>query len=136
MENNTERVKIRLNRLTILAIREFKKLKFGDPELPVSDSYIVTEAYKMILPKVSKIQWAKVNKTPIPNVTDNTETSITSSLPTTFTLELDVLEGLRKIQSEMVKKTQSRVFFSYVIKVVLYSAILEIKGELDNQTID
>src|SRR5699024_1697457 len=135
MSEKTERVKIRLNRLIILSLKEFKKLKFGDTELPIQDSYVVAEAYKTILPKLDKICWDKINKVTIPNVTDNKELS-SKPLPTTLTLEIDVLKGLREIQKGMVEKTKGRIFFSYVIKVVLYSAILDKLGELEKYTID
>lgn len=130
MENKIERLKIRLNRLTILAFKEFKKLKYGDSEIPVSDSYVVTEAYKMILPKIEKIQWNKINKAIIPNVSDNTDFPVTS-LPTTLSLESDILLGLRNLQRKMAEVAQSRIFFSFVVKVVMYAVILDFHGQLD-----
>lgn len=131
MENKVERIKIRLNRLTILAFKEFKRLKLGDSDIPVSDSYVVTEAYKLILPKVKYIKWDKVNKAVVHNVTDDKEFPVTS-LPTTLSLEPDILFGLKNLQQKMIKEAQSRIFFSFVIKVVMYAAILEIQGKLDD----
>lgn len=130
MENKIERLKIRLNRLTILAFKEFKRLKYGDSEIPVSDSYVVTEAYKTILPKIEKIQWNEINKAIIPNVSDNNDFPVTS-LPTTLSLESDILLGLRNLQRKMADVAQSRIFFSFVVKVVMYAAILDIHSQLD-----
>lgn len=130
MENKIERIKIRLNRLTVLSFKEFKKLKYGDSEIPVSDSYVVTEAYKMICPKIEKIRWGEIDKAIIPNVSNNRDFPVTS-LPTTLSLESDVSLGLRNLQRKMVEVAQSRVFFSFVVKVVMYAAILEFHGQLD-----
>lgn len=130
MDKKVERVKLRINRLTILSFREFKRLKYGDPNIPISDSYVVEEAYKIVEHKLEFIPWEEVNKAKISNVTDDTEYPATS-LPTTLSLESNVLSGLKSLQKELVDKAKSRIFFSFVIKIVMYAAILELNGELE-----
>ena len=131
LSKDVERVKVRLNRITLLSLREYKRLKYGDEEIPLSDSYVVSDAYKLILDKIENIDWKKVNEADIPNISDNQDFPATS-LPTTLSLDDEVLLGLRGIQNGLIEKTGGRVFFSYVIKIVLLASILEISDRLNN----
>lgn len=130
MSKEIERIKIRLNRVTILSIREFKRLKYGDMDIPISDSYVISEAYRLIIDKIEKIDWEKVNKFNVSNVSDDTDFP-TTSLPTTLSLDEGVLLGLRNIQQKLIEEAKGRIFFSFVVKIVLLAGILEINGQLE-----
>lgn len=132
MTNDKERLGIKLSRDSVLGLRELKSLLYGSVELPLSDSFIIAEAYKEISDKCKLINWLKLNdkKVKIPGVSDNNDSSI-SSIRTTLALDRHVYEGMQQIQQDMIKETNGRVFFSFVVKLVLFAAILSKKDALE-----
>lgn len=132
MTTEKERLGIKLSRDSVLGLRELKSLLYGSVELPLSDSFIIAEAYKEISDKCKLINWLKLNdkKVKIPGVSDNNDSSI-SSIRTTLALDRNVYEGMQQIQQDMINETNGRVFFSFVVKLVLFAAILSKKGALE-----
>ena len=45
LSKDVERVKVRLNRITLLSLREYKRLKYGDEEIPLSDNNSYGESF-------------------------------------------------------------------------------------------
>lgn len=132
MTTEKERLGIKLSRDSVLGLRELKSLLYGSVELPLSDSFIIAEAYKEISDKCKLINWLKLNdkKVKIPGVFDNNDSSI-SSIRTTLALDRNVYEGMQQIQQDMINETNGRVFFSFVVKLVLFAAILSKKDALE-----
>ncbi|NKC60594.1 hypothetical protein HED34_11550 [Vagococcus fluvialis] len=131
MSEKNERLGIKLSRDSVIALQELKVLMYGTNEIPVSDSFIIGEAYKEILEEINDIDWLKLNdkKIKVPGVTDNNDSPLTS-MRTTLALDKNVYDGMKDLQMDMVKKTNGRVFFSFVVKIVLFAAILSKKGML------
>ncbi|NLZ76105.1 MAG: hypothetical protein GX914_06350 [Erysipelotrichia bacterium] len=135
MSEKSERIGIKLNRLTVIALKEFKVCMYGDSNIPVPDSFLIEEAYKKISSKIDSIDWVAINDkdTIIPNVTNSDDPS--TALRTTLAINIEILEDLKKLQNKMIESAGSRIFFSYVIKTIMFSAILECNDLLDNYLI-
>lgn len=123
MTQKNERIGMKLNRFTVIAFGEYKNEFYGSQEVPISDGYLVSSAYNYIKDDIPKIDWEKVNAAKIPNVTDRTDE--VTNLRTTITIDPVAYEGLRELQAKLVKEVKGRVFFSYVIKLVMYAALLK-----------
>ncbi|HGK9433597.1 TPA: hypothetical protein ACJ84X_001843 [Streptococcus pneumoniae] len=131
MKNN-ERLGIKLSRDSVLGLREVRRLYLGSPDIPVPDSYVIEVAYKEILNDIDNIDWLELNKSKlkISDISESVDIDATS-LRTTLTLDTLVYEGMRDIQLKLREFTKGRVFFSFVVKLVLFASILKKKGLLE-----
>lgn len=131
MKNN-ERLGIKLSRDSVLGLREVRRLYLGSPDIPVPDSYVIEVAYKEISNEIDIIDWVDLNnsKLKISEISESMDIDATS-LRTTLTLDTLVYEGMRDIQLNLRELTKGRVFFSFVVKLVLFASILKKKGLLE-----
>lgn len=118
---------MRLSRPAVVAMQEYKIIKFGDPNAKVTSGYLVGMAWKCIKPKLSQIDWKKVNTIKIPNVTDNTDNSL-EGLQTALNLEASVLQDIEELQRQFIGIFGTKkIFKPFVIKLILFAALLEEK---------
>ncbi|EDK74632.1 hypothetical protein CGSSp3BS71_03377 [Streptococcus pneumoniae SP3-BS71] len=131
MKNN-ERLGIKLSRDSVLGLREVRRLYLGSSDIPVPDSYVIEVAYKQILNEIDIIDWVELNKSKIKisEISESVDIDATS-LRTTLTLDTLVYEGMRDIQLKLRELTKGRVFFSFVVKLVLFASILKKKDLLE-----
>ncbi|HEU0714626.1 TPA: hypothetical protein ACLYZO_000374 [Streptococcus pneumoniae] len=131
MKNN-ERLGIKLSRDSVLGLREVRRLYLGSSDIPVSDGYVIEVAYKQISNEIDIIDWVELNKSKIKisEISESVDIDATS-LRTTLTLDTLVYEGMRDIQLRLRELTKGRVFFSFVVKLVLFASILKKKGLLE-----
>jgi hypothetical protein len=131
MKNN-ERLGIKLSRDSVLGLREVRRLYLGSSDIPVPDSYVIEVAYKEISNEIDIIDWVELNnsKIKISEISESVDIDATS-LRTTLTLDTLVYEGMRDIQLKLRELTKGRVFFSFVVKLVLFASILKKKGLLE-----
>ncbi|HEW3113601.1 Uncharacterised protein [Streptococcus pneumoniae] len=131
MKNN-ERLGIKLSRDSVLGLREVRRLYLGSSDIPVSDGYVIEVAYKQISNEIDIIDWVELNKSKIKisEISESVDIDATS-LRTTLTLDTLVYEGMRDIQLRLREITKGRVFFSFVVKLVLFASILKKKGLLE-----
>ncbi|HEU3439142.1 TPA: hypothetical protein VVH15_001523 [Streptococcus pneumoniae] len=131
MKNN-ERLGIKLSRDSVLGLREVRRLYLGSSDIPVSDGYVIEVAYKQISNEIDIIDWVELNKSKIKisEISESVDIDATS-LRTTLTLDTLVYEGMRDIQLKLREITKGRVFFSFVVKLVLFASILKKKGLLE-----
>ncbi|CTN95473.1 TPA: hypothetical protein V0I42_000837 [Streptococcus pneumoniae] len=131
MKNN-ERLGIKLSRDSVLGLREVRRLYLGSSDIPVSDGYVIEVAYKQISNEIDIIDWVELNKSKIKisEISESVDIDATS-LRTTLTLDTLVYEGMRDIQLKLRELTKGRVFFSFVVKLVLFASILKKKGLLE-----
>ncbi|CZC97290.1 Uncharacterised protein [Streptococcus pneumoniae] len=131
MKNN-ERLGIKLSRDSVLGLKEVRRLYLGSPDIPVSDSYLIEVAYKEILNDIDNIDWLELNnsKLKISDISESVDMNATS-LRTTLTLDTLVYAGMRDIQLKLRELTKGRVFFSFVVKLVLFAFILKKKDLLE-----
>ena len=123
---------MRLSRPTVVAIQEYKQIKFADPNAKITNGYLVGMAYKAIQSDLDRIDWQAINSMDIPNVTKNYDESI-SDLQTALNLEVTVLEGIEKLQNKFMSVFSTKKMFKpFVIKLILFAAILK---ETDNLTL-
>ena len=122
MKNN-ERLGIKLSRDSVLGLKEVRRLYLGSPDIPVPDSYVIEVAYKEILNDIDNIDWLELNS-------ESVDMNATS-LRTTLTLDTLVYAGMRDIQLKLRELTKGRVFFSFVVKLVLFASILKKKDLLE-----
>ena len=121
------RIQMRLSRPAVVAMQEYKIIKFGDPNAKVTSGYLVGMAWKCIKPKLSQIDWKKVNTIKIPNVTDNTDNSL-EGLQTALNLEASVLQDIEELQRQFIGIFGTKkIFKPFVIKLILFAALLEEK---------
>ena len=126
------RIQMRLSRPTVVAIQEYKQIKFADPKAKVTNGYLVGMAYKAIQNDLDRIDWQANNSMDIPNVTKNYDDSI-SDLQTALNLEAAVLDGIEKLQNKFMSVFSTKKMFKpFVIKLILFAAILK---ETDNLTL-
>lgn len=132
MKNN-ERLGIKLSRDSVLGLKEVRRLYLGSPDIPVPDSYVIEVAYKEILNDIDNIDWLELNnsKLKISDISESVDMNATS-LRTTLTLDTLVYAGMRDIQLKLRELTKGRVFFSFVVKLVLFASILKKKNLLEN----
>ncbi|GIO28063.1 hypothetical protein [Ornithinibacillus bavariensis] len=125
------RIKIKLSRSTVLAFQEYKRLTYGDPNITVTNGYVLGSAFKSIQPDLPSIKWEKVNASPIPNVTDNNDKSIVG-VDTTLNIDKSVLDGIDELQRKFLAVFGTkRVYRAFVVKLVIYAAILKQNNMLD-----
>ncbi|EUC81234.1 hypothetical protein HMPREF1516_0854 [Streptococcus sp. CM6] len=131
MKNN-ERLGIKLSRDSVLGLKEVRRLYLGSPDIPVPDSYVIEVAYKEILNDIDNIDWLELNnsKLKISDISESVDMNATS-LRTTLTLDTLVYAGMRDIQLKLRELTKGRVFFSFVVKLVLFASILKKKDLLE-----
>lgn len=131
MKNN-ERLGIKLSRDSVLGLREVRRLYLGSSDIPVPDSYVIEVAYKEISNEIDIIDWVELNKSKIKisEISESVDIDATS-LRTTLTLDTLVYEGMRDIQLKLRELTKGRVFFSFVVKLVLFASILKKKDLLE-----
>ena len=131
MKNN-ERLGIKLSRDSVLGLKEVRRLYLGSPDIPVPDSYVSEVAYKEILNDIDNIDWLELNnsKLKISDISESVDMNATS-LRTTLTLDTLVYAGMRDIQLKLRELTKGRVFFSFVVKLVLFASILKKKDLLE-----
>lgn len=131
MKNN-ERLGIKLSRDSVLGLREVRRLYLGSSDIPVPDSYVIEVAYKEISNEIDIIDWVELNnsKIKISEISESVDMNATS-LRTTLTLDTLVYAGMRDIQLKLRELTKGRVFFSFVVKLVLFASILKKKGLLE-----
>lgn len=131
MKNN-ERLGIKLSRDSVLGLREVRRLYLGSSDIPVPDSYVIEVAYKEISNEIDIIDWVELNnsKIKISEISESVDMNATS-LRTTLTLDTLVYAGMRDIQLKLRELTKGRVFFSFVVKLVLFASILKKTGLLE-----
>lgn len=127
-EGKIMRIQMQLGRETMIAMNELKILLYGDEDIPVTQGYLFSKAFQRI--KDKKISWQKIAVGNIPNVTNNLNSEIVG-VKTTLNLEKDVVEGITELQ-KVFKEVFSakRIHKAFVVKLVLFAAILECHDEL------
>lgn len=137
MSEKTERIGIKLNKLTVRALKEFRNHMYGTPDIPVSDSFLIEEAFRKIDKdnKISRIDWFALNDKNlfVPNVTNSNDESV--ALRTTLSIDIEIIAELRKLQNKLIELAGSRIFLSFVIKLVVLAAVLECHSLLDDYLI-
>ena len=129
------RLKIQLSRPTLLAFKEFKRLVYFDENLNATNGYILGIALKEILPIISSsnsienldqinhIDWIKLSKASIPNVTVSNDNKIVRTR-TTLTIEQSVYDTLKELQNLFLDIFDTkRIYTSFVVKMILFAAI-------------
>lgn len=120
------RIQMRLSRPTVVAIQEYKQIKFADPKAKITNGYLVGMAYKAIQNDLDRIDWKEINSMGIPNVTINYDDNSISDLQTALNLEKTVLDGIEILQSKFMDVfSTKRMFKPFVIKLILFAAILK-----------
>ena len=133
---------MQLSRPTLLAFNEYKGIVYGDKELDATKSYILKIALNDLLPLISstnsldnldlvnEIDWKKIAVSKISGVTDGKDTK-TTRMPTTLTLDISVSNALSKIQSDfLVVFDAKRVYINFVVKMIIFGALLKRLGQL------
>lgn len=122
---------MRLSRPTVVAIQEYKQIKFADPKAKITNGYLVGMAYKAIQNDLDRIDWKAINSMDIPNVTINYDDNSISDLQTALNLEKTVLDGIEILQNKFIDVfSTKRMFKPFVIKLILFAAILKETGKL------
>lgn len=125
------RIQMRLSRPTVVAIQEYKQIKFADPKAKITNGYLVGMAYKAIQNDLDRIDWQAINSMDIPNVTINYDDNSISDLQTALNLEATVLDGIENLQNKFIDVfSTKRMFKPFVIKLILFAAILKETGKL------
>lgn len=123
---------MRLSRPTVVAIQEYKQIKFADPKAKITNGYLVGMAYKAIQNDLDRIDWKAINSMGISNVTINYDDNSISDLQTALNLEEAVLNGIENLQNKFMNNVfqTKRMFKPFVIKLILFAAILKEKDKL------
>ena len=126
------RIQMRLSRPTVVAIQEYKQIKFADPKAKITNGYLVGMAYKAIQNDLNRIDWKAINSMGISNVTINYDDNSISDLQTALNLEEAVLNGIENLQNKFMNNVfqTKRMFKPFVIKLILFAAILKEKDKL------
>lgn len=125
------RIQMRLSRPTVVAIQEYKQIKFADPKAKITNGYLVGMAYKAIHNDLDRIDWKAINSMDIPNVTINYDDNSISDLQTALNLEKTVLDGIEILQIKFMNVfSTKRMFKPFVIKLILFAAILKETNKL------
>ena len=121
---------MKLNRITVLAFNEFKRIKYEGQDITVTNGHVLTSAYELLIPKLNNIHWKKVNKTDIPNVSDNKDNTV-GQVNTTLNIKETVSDGILDLQISFKDVFETdRVFKTFVVKLILFAAILELHDSL------
>ncbi|MBM7545035.1 hypothetical protein JOC59_001777 [Weissella beninensis] len=122
------RTRMRLSAESVLAIKELKRVLFGDTEAPVTVGYMIGRAYKIIEPKLDSFEneWLELSDIKVKDITGASE--VLEGADTTVNLEKKVYEGISKLQIKFVSifKGSKRVYRTFVVKLVLLAALQEL----------
>ncbi|MEK4730630.1 hypothetical protein [Paenibacillus sp. FSL L8-0641] len=119
------RIQMRLSRPAVVAMQEYKKIKFADPDAKVTNGYLIGMAFKSIKHELTQIDWIKTNSITIPNVTENNDESL-DSLQTALNIEASILQDIEELQRDfMIVFGTKKMFKPFVIKLILFAAILK-----------
>lgn len=92
---------MRLSRPAVVAMQEYKKIKFADPDAKVTNGYLIGMAFKSIKHELTQIDWIKTNSITIPNVTENNDESL-DSLQTALNIEASILQDIEELQRDFM----------------------------------
>lgn len=127
------RIQMQLGRDAMIAISELKVLLYGDEDIPVTQGYLFSKAYEKI--KDKRIRWQDIANADVPNVTNNSISEI-QGVKTTLNLEKDLVEGITQLQKLFREEfSATRIHKAFVVKLVLFAAILDCHGKLDKYEI-
>lgn len=116
---------MRLSRPTVVAMQEYKRIKFADPEAKVTNGYLIGMALKSIKNELPQIDWIQINSVAIPNVTENNDKSL-DSLQTALNIEAAILQDIEELQRIFMDVFKTKKMFKpFVIKLILFAAILK-----------
>ncbi|MBU7542395.1 hypothetical protein KGP38_07260 [Lactococcus lactis] len=124
------RIQLKFGRDTMLALNELKILLFGDPNITVTQGYIVEQAYKLV--KIDKIEnpkdfWLELSAIKLSNIIETDDETI-QGVKTTLNLDSETIDGINKLQHDFLTYfNNKRIHRAYVIKLILFAAILELK---------
>ncbi|MEK3873283.1 MULTISPECIES: hypothetical protein [Paenibacillus] len=119
------RIQMRLSRPTVVAMQEYKRIKFADPEAKVTNGYLIGMALKSIKNELPQIDWIQINSVAIPNVTENNDKSL-DSLQTALNIEAAILQDIEELQRIFMDVFKTKKMFKpFVIKLILFAAILK-----------
>ena len=122
---------MKLSRTTVLAFNEFKRLKYDDPNIRITNGYLLGVAYKSLIPVLSSIEWEQIVNEPIQNVTVNEDQTV-EGVKTTLNLEQTVLDGIESLQKEFLTVFKAkRIHKAFVVKMVMLAAIKKINDDLN-----
>lgn len=123
------RIQMKLSRITILAFREFKIIKYGDPNIRITNGYLLGVAYKSIEPIFSSIEWENIEKKALPYFSIYDE-EVIDSVITTLNIERDILEGIEQLQKHFLTVFGTkRIHKAFVVKLIMLAAILNSKHD-------
>lgn len=124
------RIQMRLSRPTVVAMQEYKRIKFADPEAKVTNGYLIGMAFKSIKNELPRIDWIKINSITIPNVTENNDKSL-DSLQTALNIEAAILQDIEELQRTFMNVFETKKMFKpFVIKLIMFAAILKENNSL------
>ncbi|ODJ72290.1 hypothetical protein [Brochothrix thermosphacta] len=124
------RIQMQLSRIAVLSFKEFKILKYGDPNIRITNGYLVGVAFNSIKDKAEQIDWISVDNTSIVGVTKDADKTYQKTF-TTLNIETTIHEDIKELQKYLIQENGSRIYFSYVIKLIMLAAILNISDDYE-----
>lgn len=127
------RVQMQFSRETVLAFNEFKRLKYGDANITITNGYVLGVAYESIKSRLSTMVWKDINNADIPNVTVDGDKSV-EGVKSTLNIEQAVLDGIEQIQKDIKKEFGGkRIHRAFAVKLIMFAAIIYHDGNNEDK---
>ena len=125
------RIPMALSNTTMLAIKEYKKVKY--PDIKVTYGYLVKKAFNEIAEDLNIISWEAVNQYERNFLNSVTEKNngYSTRQKTTLNIEEAIIEELYKLRENF--KTifcSQRIYLPFVLKLIFLAAIMKMNGVL------
>ena len=126
------RLQLRLDRVTNLAIKRWKEIKYADNNARVTAGFVIGEAWKSIATVYEQIDWAKIaDDTQNYFTNEAIRKEIETKSGTTVNLKESVITDIEKMQTYLPSIFKvGRVYKPFAIKLILLAAIQLEKGEI------
>lgn len=130
------RLQMKLSKSTVIAFNEFKRQIYGDPNIKITNGYVVGAAYNMIKDELINIDWEEVKNKESEIISESHDKSA-KGVHTTLNIEISIVKGINKLQNAFLTEfTTTRIHRSFVVKLIMFAALLQHNNQLPKKKLD
>ncbi|RFU64454.1 hypothetical protein [Bacillus sp. V59.32b] len=129
------RIQMKLSKATVIAFNEFKRKIYGDPNIEITNGYVLGAAYNLIKEELENIDWEEVKNRESEIVRESQDKSV-EGVHTTLNIDSAISEGINKLQNAFLNEFKTtRIHRSFVVKLVMFATLLHHNNELPKKEI-
>lgn len=118
------RVKVRIGKDTVVAFKEVERILQDELKTKLTNGDLLSHSWERISSKVNYINWLELAKVDIYKIINDYSNTIVG-VQTTLTIEEKTLNSIKEFQFSLAKEFGQLVYFPFVVKLILFAAILD-----------